>query len=70
MLAVIGGSKNQRHLLEGAKFKFEVCSDYQNLKIFYESAEIEQKASLLGIILVKIQFHFEICTRNKNKKSR
>ena len=34
MLAVIRGLENWRHLLKGAKFKFEVWTDYKNLKYF------------------------------------
>ena len=34
MLTVIRGLENWRHLLEDAKFKFEVWIDYKNLKYF------------------------------------
>ena len=34
MLGVIRGLENWRHLLEGAKFKFEVWMDYKNLEYF------------------------------------
>ena len=34
MLAVIRGLENQRHLLEGAKFKSEVWTDHKNLEYF------------------------------------
>jgi len=34
MPAVIRGLENWRHLLEGAKFKFEVWTDYKNLEYF------------------------------------
>ena len=32
MLAVIRGLKNWRHLLESAKYRFEVWTDYKNLE--------------------------------------
>jgi len=32
MLAVIRGLENWRHLLESTKLKFEVWTDYKNLK--------------------------------------
>jgi len=34
MLAVISELKVWRYLLEDAKFKFEVCTDYKNLEYF------------------------------------
>ena len=34
MLAVIRGLENWRHLLKGAKYKFEVWTDYKNLEYF------------------------------------
>jgi len=34
MLAVIRGLEAWRHLLEGAKFKFEVWTDHKNLEYF------------------------------------
>ena len=34
MLVVIRGLENWRHLLEGAKFKFEIWMDYKNLEYF------------------------------------
>ncbi len=43
MLAVIRGLENWRHLLESAKFKFEVWTDHKNLKLFYESAKLNRR---------------------------
>jgi len=37
MLAVIGGLESWRHLLEGAKYKFEVQMDYKNLEYFIKA---------------------------------
>jgi len=34
ILAVIRGLENWKHLLEGAKFKFEVWTDHKNLEYF------------------------------------
>ena len=42
MLAIIKGLKNWRHLLEGAKFKFEVWTDYKNLKYFIKAQNLNQ----------------------------
>ena len=54
MLAVIRELENWRHLLEGAKFKFKIWMNHKKFRIFYESAKVEQKTSLLGIIPIKI----------------
>ena len=40
------------------------------LRVCYESTEIEQKASKMSIVFVKILFHFETCTRNIDEKSK
>ena len=37
MLVVIRGLESWRHLLEGAKFKFEVWMDYKNLEYFMKA---------------------------------
>jgi len=37
MLAVIKRLENWRHLLESAKFKFEVWTDYKNLEYFMKA---------------------------------
>jgi len=37
MLAVIRGLESWRHLLEGAKYKFEVQMDYKNLEYFIKA---------------------------------
>ena len=43
MLAMIRGLKNQRHLLEGAKFKFEAQIDYKNLKYFIKVQKLNRR---------------------------
>ena len=43
MLAVIRGLENQRHLLEGTKFKFEVQIDYKNLEYFMKAQKLNSK---------------------------
>ena len=37
MLAIIRGLENWRHLLEGVRFKFEIWTDYKNLKYFMKA---------------------------------
>jgi len=43
MLAVIRGLENWRHLLEGAKFKFKVWTDYKNLEYFMKAQKLNQQ---------------------------
>jgi len=40
MLAVIRGLENWQHLLEGAKYKFEVWTDYKNLEYFMKAQKL------------------------------
>ena len=40
MLAVIRELENLRHLLEGAKFKFEVWTDHKNLEYFMKAQKL------------------------------
>jgi len=43
MLAVIRGLENWRHLLKGARFKFEVWMDYKNLEYFMKMQKLNQR---------------------------
>ena len=40
MLAVIRGLKNQKHLLEGTKYKFKIWMDYKNLEYFIKTQKL------------------------------
>jgi len=40
MLVVIRGLENWRHLLEDAKFKFEVWMDHKNLEYFIKAQKL------------------------------
>ena len=37
MLVIIRGLENWRHLLEGARFKFEIWTDHKNLEYFMKA---------------------------------
>jgi len=43
ILAVIRGLENWRHLLEGAKYKFEVWTDYKNLEYFMKAQKLNRR---------------------------
>ena len=40
MLVIIRGLENWRHLLEGARFKFEVWIDHKNLEYFMKAQKL------------------------------
>ena len=42
----------------------------QESGIFHEGTEVESMTSNMGIIFVKIQFHFEAYSRSKNGEGR
>ena len=43
MLVVIRRLENQRHLLKGTKFKFEVWTDHKNLEYFIKAQKLNQR---------------------------
>jgi len=43
MLVIIRGLKSWRHLLEGAKFKFEIWTDHKNLEYFMKAQKLNQR---------------------------
>ena len=43
MLVVIRGLENQRHLLEGTKFKFKVWTEHKNLEYFIKVQKLNRR---------------------------
>ena len=41
ILAIIKELENQKYLLEDAKYKFEVWTDYKNLKYFMKAQKLD-----------------------------
>ena len=56
MLAVIRGLENQRHLLEGAKFKLEVWMDHKNLEYFMKVQKLNRKQARWALYLSRFDF--------------
>jgi len=56
MLAVIRGLENWRHLLEGAKFKFEVWTDHKNLEYFMKAQKLNQRQAHWALYLSRFDF--------------
>ena len=47
MLVVIRGLENWRHLLESAKYKFEVWIDHKNLEYFMKAQNLNQRQTVI-----------------------
>ena len=43
ILVIIRGLENWRHLLEGARFKFEIWTDHKNLEYFMKVQKLNQR---------------------------
>ena len=43
MLVIIRGLESWRHLLEGAKFKFEIWTDHKNLEYFMKAQKLNHR---------------------------
>ena len=43
MLVIIKGLENWRHLLEGARFKFEIWTDHKNLEYFIKAQKLNHR---------------------------
>ena len=56
MLAVIRRLDNWRHLLEGAKFKFEVQTDYKNLEYFMKVQKLNRRQACWALYLLRFNF--------------
>ena len=56
MLVVIKGLKNWKHLLKDTKFKFEVWTDYKNLKYFMKVQKLNKRQAHWVLYLPKFAF--------------
>ena len=56
MLAIIRGLENWRHLLEGAKFKFEIWMDYMNLEYFMKAQKLNHRQAQWALYLSRFNF--------------
>ena len=56
MLVVIRGLENQRHLLEGAKYKFKVWTDHKNLEYFMKAQKLSQGQAHWALYLSRFNF--------------
>jgi len=56
ILAVIRGLENWRHLLEGARFKFEIWTDYKNLEYFMKAQKLNRRQVRWALYLSRFDF--------------
>jgi len=56
MLAVIRGLESWRHLLEEAKFKFEIWTDYKNLEYFMKAQKLNRRQAKWALYLSRFNF--------------
>jgi len=56
ILAVIRGLENWRHLLKGIRFKFEIWTDYKNLKYFMKAQKLNHRQAQCALYLSKFDF--------------
>ena len=56
ILVVIKGLENQRHLLEGARFKFEIWTNYKNLEYFMKVQKLNRRQARWALYLSRFDF--------------
>jgi len=56
MLVIIRGLEKWRHLLEGAKFKFEVWTDDKSLEYFIKAQKLNQQQARWVLYLSRFNF--------------
>ena len=55
-LVIIRGLESWRHLLEGAKFKFEIWTDHKNLEYFIKAQKLNQRQARWALYLSRLNF--------------
>jgi len=56
ILVIIRRLENWKHLLKGAKFKFEVWTDYKNLEYFIKTYKLNKRQAHWILYLSKFDF--------------
>jgi len=69
MLVVIRGLENWRHLLEGAKFKFEIWTNHKNLEYFMKAQKLNQQQARLALYLSRFDFTLKYVLGTKMGKA-
>jgi len=69
MLVVIRRLENWRHLLESAKFKFEVWTNYKNLEYFMKVQKLNRRQACWTLYLLRFDFTFKHVPETKMRKT-
>ena len=68
-MAVIRELENWRHLLESAKFKFEVWMDYKNLEYFMKMQKLNRRQAHWALYLSRFDFTLKHVPGTKIEKA-
>jgi len=68
MLVIIRGLESWRHLLEGAKFKFEIWTDHKNLEYFIKVQKLNWRQARWALYLSQFDFTLKHIPRTKMRK--
>ena len=69
MLAVIRGLENWRHLLKGAKYKFEIQTDHKNLEYFMKVQKLNRRQAHWVLYLLRFYFTLKYVLETKMGKA-
>ena len=69
MLVIIRSLENQRHLLEGAYFKFEIWIDRKNLEYFMKAQKLNYKQAQQALYLSRFDFMLKHVPDTKIEKA-
>ena len=69
MLAIIKGLENWRHLLKGARSKFEIWTDYKNLEYFMKMQKLNCRQAQWALYLSRFDFTLKHVPGTKMEKA-
>ena len=69
MLVVMRKLENWKYLLDSAKFKFEVWTDYKNLQYFMKVQKLNQRQSCWSLYLLRFNFTLKYVLDTKIEKA-
>jgi len=68
LLSVIRGLQEWRHLLEGARHKFEILNDHRNLVYFTTAQNLNRRQAQWSLYLLRFNFQLVHCAGKKSGK--
>ena len=67
-MTVIRGLENWGHLLKGAKYRFEVWTNYKNLEYFMKAQKLNQRQACWVLYLLRFNFTLKYVPETKMGK--